>query len=240
MWRTLWILLAIQSLGVLFFLKGFLLTRFVLHESSPPCNSPNRTSQCPPKRFQRAVWLVIDALRYDFMYYNESAGSSPPHYVNQMKNVRNYVQNRPNNARLFRFLADPPTVTMQRLKGLTTGSLPTFVDVGSNLNSYRVEEDNLIRQLKSNNHTITFMGDDVWVGLYPDHFDRSIPFHPHNIRDLDTVDTLVIENMMSELNNSPNDFIIGHTLGVDHCGHIYRPNNKLMALKLIQMDNFIK
>ena len=37
-----------------------------------------------------------------------------------------------------RFLADPPTTTMQRLKGLTTGSLPTFIDMASNFGSHEV------------------------------------------------------------------------------------------------------
>ena len=31
--------------------------------------------------------------------------------------------------RLFKFLADAPTTTLQRLKSLTTGGLPTFIDV---------------------------------------------------------------------------------------------------------------
>ena len=39
-------------------------------------------------------------------------------------------QDYPQQTALFRFIADPPTTTMQRLKGLTTGSLPTFVDAG--------------------------------------------------------------------------------------------------------------
>ena len=34
-------------------------------------------------------------------------------------------------------------VTMQRLKGLTTGSLPTFIDVGSNFGSTAISEDNI-------------------------------------------------------------------------------------------------
>jgi phosphatidylinositol glycan class O len=32
------------------------------------------------------------------------------------------------HARLYQFIADAPTVTMQRLKGLTSGGLPTFLD----------------------------------------------------------------------------------------------------------------
>ena len=39
---------------------------------------------------------------------------------------------------------DPPTVTMQRLKGMTTGGLPTFIDMRENFESSAIAEDNLI------------------------------------------------------------------------------------------------
>ena len=57
------------------------------------------------------------------------------------------------HGRLFEFLADPPTTTMQRLKGLTTGSLPTFIDLSSNFGSYAITEDNIIEQVRMRNDT---------------------------------------------------------------------------------------
>jgi len=36
---------------------------------------------------------------------------------------------------------------MQRLKGLTTGSLPTFIDAGSNFASSEINEDNFLDQI---------------------------------------------------------------------------------------------
>jgi phosphatidylinositol glycan class O len=36
---------------------------------------------------------------------------------------------------------------MQRLKGLTTGSLPTFIDFRNNFQSAAITEDNLVHQL---------------------------------------------------------------------------------------------
>ena len=54
----------------------------------------------------------------------------------------------PTHALLYRFEADPPTTTMQRLKGLTTGSLPTFIDFRKNFQSPAIAEDNLIEQLQ--------------------------------------------------------------------------------------------
>jgi phosphatidylinositol glycan class O len=39
---------------------------------------------------------------------------------------------------------------MQRIKGVTTGSLPTFIDVSANFGATSIEEDSLLIQLKLN------------------------------------------------------------------------------------------
>lgn len=66
------------------------------------------------------------------------------------------------NAALMHFVADPPTTTMQRLKALTTGSMPTFIDVGSNFASTAVLEDNWIDQITRLNRKVVMLGDDTW------------------------------------------------------------------------------
>ena len=129
---------------------------------------------------------------------------------------------------------------MQRLKALTTGSLPTFVDIGSNFNSYEVEEDNLISQCKKNGGRVTFIGDDTWLGLYPSLLDKTFPYSSLNVKDLHTVDLGVIEHLIPELSKRDANFIIGHLLGVDHCGHTYGPSHLYMSQKLAQMDDFLK
>lgn len=57
------------------------------------------------------------------------------------------MNQQPDNSRLMKFIADPPTTTLQRLKGMTTGSLPTFIDIGSNFASPEINEDNIIDQV---------------------------------------------------------------------------------------------
>jgi phosphatidylinositol glycan class O len=37
---------------------------------------------------------------------------------------------------------------MQRIKGVTTGSLPTFIDVSANFGATSIEEDSLLMQLR--------------------------------------------------------------------------------------------
>jgi len=60
---------------------------------------------------------------------------------------------------------------MQRIKGMMTGSFPTFIDISNNFDSSEIFEDNLIDQiLKNNDANLTFMGDDTWIKLFPDRF----------------------------------------------------------------------
>lgn len=63
-----------------------------------------------------------------------------------------------------RFVADAPTTTMQRLKGLTTGGFPTFIDLSSNFDKNEITEDNIIDRIKND---VIMMGDDTWTGLFP-------------------------------------------------------------------------
>uniref|UniRef100_A0A7S3Q9B3 GPI ethanolamine phosphate transferase 3 n=1 Tax=Chaetoceros debilis TaxID=122233 RepID=A0A7S3Q9B3_9STRA len=135
--------------------------------------------------------------------------------VNVMDNDKNKPRPR-GLSQLYKFVADPPTVTMQRLKGLTTGGLPTFADITGNFGGAYVDEDNFVQQLHDvpaykrgmsfstgtvleyggdsngdrTNRTVqmAFVGDDTWVDLYPNQFDDSHPFPSFNTRDLDTVD----------------------------------------------------
>jgi phosphatidylinositol glycan class O len=37
---------------------------------------------------------------------------------------------------------------LQRIKGLTTGSLPTFVDIGNNFGGSSIADDSIIKQLR--------------------------------------------------------------------------------------------
>ena len=146
----------------------------------------------------------------------------------------------PNQTVVLRFTADPPTTTMQRLKGLTSGSLPTFVDIGSNFASSEIFEDNIISQMASQHRNLVFLGDDTWQGLFPSHFNKSKFFPSLNVKDLDTVDNGILEEIFTEVKKSDFDVLIAHFLGVDHCGHTFGPDHPRMSDKLQQMDQVVR
>ena len=258
-------LAACHVVGLLLFCNGFLLRRVVVPEYSS-CSFPdvppsagdefNFSPQVEleeedtqvhyghscnehPRDFKRVVWLLVDALRYDFTIYDESLHPVPP-YRNKMPFVRDLLRDRPENAKLFRFVADPPTTTMQRLKALTTGSLPTFIDISSNFNSYEILEDSILYQAKNSRLNVTFIGDDTWLGLYPNLLTKVYDYPSLNVKDLHTVDNGVIDHMIPELWSRDADILIGHFLGVDHVGHTYGPSHYTMAEKLEQMNGVLK
>lgn len=151
---------------------------------------------------------------------------------------------QPESALLLPFIADPPTATLQRLKGLTTGTLPTFIDLGSNFGGTAIEEDNLIAQLHDSGKTLVHLGDDTWHSLFPGYFDPNLThaYDSFNVWDLHTVDNGVTEHLIPLLKSGTRqwDVIIGHYLGVDHAGHRYGPDHAATNDKLKQMDRVIR
>ena len=229
----------LHAVGILVFLSGFLLKRTVLSEVSICENGAEKNGCLLPKRYKRAVILLIDALRFDFVEMDPDPDSLLP-FKNKLPIVEDTLRKSPRNSRLFKFVADPPTTTMQRLKGLTTGSLPTFVDAGSNFASASITEDNWLLQARNLGRKLCFMGDDTWMQLFPDSFAEKWPFPSLNVKDLHTVDNGVLEHLMPEIRSEKWDILIGHFLGVDHCGHRFGPYHPGIGDKLQQMNNVIQ
>ena len=210
------------------------------------------------RRVDSLVILVVDALRFDFARYglplsigsrigNEGPSLGRTHQHTSKKS------NRTTSSQLLQFVADPPTVTMQRLKGLTTGGLPTFADISGNFGGSSIDEDSWVQQLKDTPYPrrglkfpsrLGFVGDDTWVDLFPTQFEESFPYPSFNTRDLDTVDNGCLKELprlLKHLRRSGEkedelEVIVSHFLGVDHVGHTYGPNDEHMTSKLNQMD----
>ena len=234
--------LCILVCAVYLFTGGFLLKRQVLTEKSACHNysSPYPDScNLVPRQYGKAIILIIDALKYDFALYNDSIPLTlAKPYQNRLPIINTLARE---DGRLYEFLADPPTTTMQRLKGLTTGSLPTFIDVSSNFASSEISEDNIIDQLLQRGKRIVFAGDDTWMGLFPNRFQRAYPYPSFDVWDLDTVDNGVTKHLMNELDHPQDwDVFIGHFLGVDHVGHKYGPNHPEMTRKLSEMNSILE
>ncbi|XP_010617590.1 GPI ethanolamine phosphate transferase 3 isoform X3 [Fukomys damarensis] len=249
-----WVCLLFYA-GIALFTSGFLLTRLELTNYSIcqeppgpgflPWGSQGKPGACwMTSRFSRVVLVLIDALRFDFAQPQQSHTSGDPPvslpFMGKLGSLQRLLEIQPHHARLYRSQVDPPTTTMQRLKALTTGSLPTFIDAGSNFASHAILEDNLIKQLNSAGRRVVFMGDDTWKDLFPGAFSKAFFFSSFNVKDLHTVDNGILEHLYPTMDSGEWDVLIAHFLGVDHCGHKHGPHHPEMAKKLSQMDQVIR
>ncbi|XP_056626431.1 GPI ethanolamine phosphate transferase 2 [Triplophysa dalaica] len=229
-----------EVLSIALFLRGFFPVPVKSSVSSkskvsdlpaePLKGSGTNSSESPGPVFRRVVILLVDALREDFVFGSDGRRFMP--YTRQV------VERGSSHS--FIAKARAPTVTMPRIKALTTGSIPGFIDVVMNLNSPALLEDNLIWQAKNAGKRIIFYGDDTWVRLFPKHFMEQDGTTSFFVSDYTEVDNNVTRHLDDTLKRDDWDILILHYLGLDHIGHISGPHSSLIGPKLTEMDDIVK
>lgn len=215
-----------------------------------PSSSKSSKSEGPttvvPAQFDRLVFILIDALRSDFVYGPNSGFE----FVNDL------LKDDPEHALGFVAMARAPTVTMPRLKALTAGSPPIFLDLILNFDETGIAsssssdalgcgdsgftQDTWIRGLKKAGRKVVFYGDDTWLRLFPGCFDEHHGVSSFFVQDYTHVDNQVTERLVPRIQDSDWDALILHYLGVDHIGHVDGAYSRLMKPKQQEMDGIIK
>ncbi|CZT21858.1 related to LAS21 transferase, adding a side chain to the GPI core structure [Ramularia collo-cygni] len=188
----------------------------------------------PEAAFDRVIFMVVDALRSDFVYGHDSGFE--------------YTQGLIRNGAAIPFTAHatPPTVTMPRVKALTTGSVPSFLDLilnfaESDTSSSLATQDTWLAQIRAKGGKLVFYGDDTWLKLFPgDFFSRVDGTSSFFVSDFTEVDNNVTRHVPGELKRDDWDGMIMHYLGLDHIGHKTGPQGPNMLPKQMEMDGIVK
>ncbi|KAG7290298.1 hypothetical protein NEMBOFW57_000297 [Staphylotrichum longicolle] len=173
----------------------------------------------PAAPFDKLVFVVIDALR---------------------RLIRNGA------AIPFTAHATSPTVTMPRLKAITTGSIPSFLDVVLNLDegdesSSLASQDTWLAQMKAKGTgKLVMYGDDTWLKLFPGTFDRAEGTTSFFVSDFTEVDNNVTRHVADELKSEDWNTLVLHYLGLDHIGHKGGPKSPHMVVKQREMDGIVR
>lgn len=254
-------------LGVFYVCGSLLFVTSMLSKTTTLTNVSSNT--CPTVRgVDQIIVLLVDALRPDFVLPALS-----PHYLDGVecstvsargvdgngngdrRSTLTYMEENlkrvahPSHG--FFFLSDTPTITAQRIKAITTGTTPAFLEVGTNLNTDEVQIDNILLQLRRRS---ILLGDDTWLNLFPDHqgnasfWKHTHALPPYNVSDFDTNDATVIADLMPLLlsetaEQAPDDYarlIIGHLLAVDHVGHRHHASHPAMYKKLSDINEMLR
>lgn len=234
------ILVACHLFGMLLFLRGFFPSKVVLpgfstfETSSPFGVLPGSKANDTPK-FDKFILMVVDAMRADYMY---SESFSDMTFLHQLINEGNAIP--------FTAFSNPPTVTLPRLKGITTGGTPSFLDAILNVADDKDQsqglssQDSWVSQFLNQNKTINFFGDDTWLKLFPNRFQEFEGTNSFFVSDFSEVDTNVTRHLDAQLDSSKWDGLILHYLGLDHIGHKGGPNSVFMKPKQREMDSVLK
>ena len=184
--------------------------------------------------FDRVIFMVVDALRSDFVYSNASNFQFTQSLIRSGAGVP------------FTGHASPPTITMPRVKAITTGSVPSFVDLvlnfaESDTTSTLATQDSWLAQLKAKERgRLVHYGDDTWLRLFPGFFDRADGTTSFFVSDFTEVDNNVTRHISAELQQDDWSVMTLHYLGLDHIGHKTGPKGPNMPAKQAEMDDIVK
>ncbi|CAH0550257.1 unnamed protein product [Brassicogethes aeneus] len=216
-------------LSVLLFFQGFFpISKFEKgSRDSPPKELLGfnlNSTELYKSGFTKTVIVVIDALRLDFI---------------NNQNTPILWKEIQNGGCISNVTVESPTVTMPRIKALTSGNLPQFIDLVLNLASAEVLEDSIIHSAHESGLKILFYGDDTWLKIFPKYFSRFEGTTSFFVKDFVEVDNNVTRNLNKEVYEKDWDIMIAHYLGLDHIGHVYGPRSSLIQPKLKEMEEII-
>ncbi|ANZ77985.1 BA75_04391T0 [Komagataella pastoris] len=226
------LLYIVQCIGYIWFLKGFFPMKAVIQEEGDPHYIGNY--QLPDPKFDKLIFMVVDALRSDFVFSDHSS--------------MDFVHSLLNGGKALGYTAysNPPTVTLPRLKGITTGSTPSFLDAILNIaeddqSSSLSKQDSWVKQLWKSGAKVNMFGDDTWTKLFPEFFNKVDGTSSFYVADFTEVDNNVTRHLNHELQNAKDwDCMILHYLGLDHIGHKGGPNSPHMLPKQEEMDQVVR
>ena len=132
------IFLILQLIALFTFTAGFLQVRDQFNDISTTVPFENTTNWFEPQA-KKVIIVLIDALRFEFLHYNENVTTQNETYCqNKFKELHESMLAETDNYNLFRGYADSPTVTTQRVKCLMTGNIPSFIEVANNFGGSEV------------------------------------------------------------------------------------------------------
>lgn len=189
--------------SVFLFLHGFFpittSTNDINNEPPTHINNISLDPQVYDSEIEKSILIIIDALRLDFISTEYMPLTSQIIKENGCFNT---------------ITVETPTVTLPRIKALTAGNVPQFIDLVLNLVSTEVLQDSLIHSLYKKGKRIVFYGDDTWLKLFPNFFTRYEGTNSFFVRDFKEVDDNVTRNVNIELEKHDWNMMILHYLGM--------------------------
>ena len=200
--------LALQIFAVMLVTKGLFLVRESLLEQTGPNPLDGSETWFEPK--SKVILLVIDSLRFNFLYYNKTLeGHDLSTTQNKFAKLNELAEKNPENFVFMKIFADAPTITIQKVTTMVTGYIPPYAELIDFIIRKPVKKDNIITKMHKANKNLVQLGDALWPFLFPNQFTESYPAEALVVTDFDSVDTAIERNIYSVVERNDFDFVVG-------------------------------
>ncbi|KAJ0413689.1 transferase [Aspergillus carlsbadensis] len=232
-------------LGVVVFMAGYFRPspRLPLdtHHAGPDVLEGQHDSPQPDPPFDKVIFVVIDALRSDFVYAEESGFRFTQELIHT------------GAALPFTALASPPTLTVSRIKAMAQGTGQSFLDAWLNVMhspdaTRLVGEDTWLARFKAARARgpgrpggkMVYYGVDMWCLLYPEVWDRFETVESFFLPDFNEGDRNVTRRMASELDREDWKGLVLHYPGLDCAAHFAGAKSSIVQAKQAEMDEAVR
>ncbi|WUR05126.1 GPI ethanolamine phosphate transferase [Vairimorpha necatrix] len=195
--------------------------------------SPETSQLSSTPKYNSVIYIVLDALRYDYILNNLH---TPSHYLH---NTMLKYYSLPHKFEALS-VCGIPTSTTCRITGLLTGTPSNFLEGSKTFLRSEIYIDNLVNQMyKKYDGKISFFGDSTWLSLCPvlskcPHF----AFDPYSKTDLIKNENLSIDNLLDRI--GVDKAILCHLISLDSFGHIHKSNmHSDLKNSLLRFDDMI-
>lgn len=216
---------------------GMFLTTSPLLNNSAVSPLDNTTQWFEPKG--KVIMLVIDGLRYDYIFKDDEIPDEELYKQERSHLFHDLFVNSPENVVVCKAFADTPTLTVQRIPSVVTGSLAPKANVIFAFGALPIKEDSLVRQAHLAGHKPYFSGDGLWNDFFPNDLIDTTETRDFDIKN-PNVDVATVEFIEHVAKTKDYKLIIGHLLAIDHAGHAHGLGDPRMQEAIQGMDKLLK
>jgi len=223
-------------LSLFTFFHGMFLTTSPLPDISDKNPIDESTKWFEPK--SKVIMLVFDGLRFDYLFEDPSIPEKQSFKQEKSHVFPEILAKSPEKVVICRAYADTPTLTVQRVPSLVTGSLPPKANTLLAFGALPLHEDSVIKQAHLAGRKPYFSGDPLWNEFFPEDLITTTETRSFDIKD-ERPDDESIGFLQSTIKKDDFNLVIAHLMSVDHVSHAHGLASPKMSEAIKVMDKVI-
>ena len=150
--------------------------------------------------------------------------------ANKFTSISNILETSPSTTGMFKFMADPPATTRERIKSEFTGGMSVYRDITISFNRMKIPEDNIYYQLKSYGYKSIGVGTFIFNILDKNYFYKTYYDEAYNS---------LMGRLIDNEEYTKWDVLLAYFNGIDHSAHVTHSSCTRSTIPLLEEANII-